>query len=259
MTTALLDPSAPAIDDDARRREFLAGGLAGRLAGVQRTVDRGVDNLELIARTRPDLILGAEYDTERYEQLSAIAPTVLLDCYGATVDDHIRLVGRILGREEDAERLVADWNERLAAIRARVRDSPLARSLVAMVAEDVYEGDFSAFGPKSYGGRTLTAVGVEVLDPGGRSDGEDFAFGSDLSTERLGVLAPADLILQQTYRADYEEARSIEDSPLWPQLPAVRADDVVEVDGHVWYQDTALSWLARLEDIERIATRKTGA
>lgn len=66
-----------------------------------------------------------------------------------------------------------------------------------------YGGQISAFGPKSYAGRTLTAAGVSnQIEPGGESDGQDFAFGSDLSEERLNILADAEVII---LHADSEE------------------------------------------------------
>lgn len=230
------------------------GFLAGRLDGVGRIVSRGVENLELLAATTPDLIFGAEYDAERYDELAAIAPTVLLDRYGDTVDDHIRMVGKILDREDDAERFVAHWEARLAETADRVIGTPLSRSTVAMVASDVYHGQFRAFGPQSYGGRTVLDVGVEVLDPGGASDGEDFAFRSDQSVERLRVLETADLLLVQAYDQAHGDT-SIEMSPLWEQLPAATAGRVIRVDGEVWYQNTPLSRLARLDDIASLADR----
>ncbi len=229
------------------------GFLAGRLDGIGQVEDRGVENLELIAAARPDLILSAEYDVERYADLSAIAPTVLIDRYGLTVDEHLRLVGRLLGRSEEAERLIAQHETRVAEVAEVVAGSRLATMPVGVVSSTAYDGMFDAFGPSSYGGRTLVAVGVGgVIDPGGRSDGDDYAFGSDLSIERLDVLAPAELIIQHTFPA-FGGTTPIEDQPLWANLPAVAAGAVIEVDSDVWYQDTALSRLARLDDIERIA------
>ncbi len=236
------------------RPDLASGLLAGRLTGVGQIEERGLDNLEVVAAARPDLILSAEYDTERYDTLSGIAPTVLIDRYGASVDDHIRLVGRVLGRDADAERYIAEHRDRIDDVRRIVDQSPLADLRVGVFSSTFSDGTFDAFGPMSYGGRTLTAVGVRnIVDPGGTSDGDDLAFGSDLSIEELGVLGPAELLIQYRFAA-FEGSEPIESQSLWPNLPAVRAGAVVTVESDVWYQDTVLSRLARLDDIERIAT-----
>jgi len=234
------------------RASVADGLLAGRLGGIGEIADRGVENLERIAVARPDLIISAEYDVDRYDDLSAIAPSVLVDRYGATVDDHLRLIGRVVDRGDEAEAAIAAFAQRLADVEGIVAASPLADLTVVGVDSLFGGGNVRAYGPRSYGGRTLDAVGVEVLDPGGESDGDDFAFGGDLSPEQLGALEPADLIVLYT-SPDAEGFEPVEDQPLWPTLPAVAAGRVIEVDTDVWYQDTALSRLVRLDDIERIA------
>lgn len=243
-----VDPVLAGVDET-----LAAGFLAGRLGGLGQVEGRFVENLEVITVARPDLILGAEYDVDRYDELSAIAPTVLIDRYGLSVDEHLRLVGRILGREDRAAEIVAEWAARVAEVAEVVESSPLASRTIAMVGSQGFEGGFSAFGPSSHAGRTMVAVGVgSLIEVGGETNRDDFAFGGRLSFERLEVLAPADLLIVYT-TPSRAGGQSVADQPLWPRLPAVEAGAVIEVDSDVWYFDTALSRLARLDDIERIA------
>lgn len=234
------------------------GFLAGRLDGVTQTADRRIENIEEIAAARPDLILSAEYELDegRYDLLTGVAPTVLMDRYGSTVDDHLRLVGTFLGREADAERLIEEYRARLEQVRSLVAAGPLATRRVAIVDTYVFDAQIYLYGPGSYAGQTLGAVGVDgLLDLGGTPNGDDFSFGGVLSQELISTLADAELIIRYTY--DTADAVLIEDQPGWAELPAVVAGAVVDVDETVWYQDTALTRLARLDDIERIARELT--
>jgi ABC-type Fe3+-hydroxamate transport system substrate-binding protein len=67
----------------------------------------------------PDLILGSkEGQEELYDDLSRIAPTVMTE--GDDWKLNLRLHGEALGRTNDAERLLIDWDDRVAAIRKRI-------------------------------------------------------------------------------------------------------------------------------------------
>jgi ABC-type Fe3+-hydroxamate transport system substrate-binding protein len=88
-----------------------------------------------------------------------------------------------------------------------------------------------------------------------RADGPNGEFGINVSTELLAeVLEPAEFIVMATFPA-FEGAKPLADNPLWGQLPAVRDGAVVEVNSDAWYQDTALTRMARLDDIEDLARR----
>ena len=89
-----------------------------------RSAARGVDvvkddDLAAIAAATPDVILGSkDGQGSLYTDLSKIAPTILSD------DDDwkltLRLHGEALGRTNDAERLLIDWDNRLARVRRKL-------------------------------------------------------------------------------------------------------------------------------------------
>ena len=75
--------------------------------------------LEEIAALEPDLILSnAVRHADVYDQLSAIAPTVLAEAIGETWEDNLRLAGEALGLTDQAEQLLADYEERAAEVGA---------------------------------------------------------------------------------------------------------------------------------------------
>jgi iron complex transport system substrate-binding protein len=99
----------------------------GKLPEYLRDQARGVEvvapltELDLAATdaAEPDLILGSkEGQEDLYEDLSRIAPTVMTE--GDDWKLNLRLHGEALGRTNDSERLLVDWDNRVAEVRKRV-------------------------------------------------------------------------------------------------------------------------------------------
>ncbi len=104
-----------------------------RLPAYLRGAARGVEivapltELDLAATDalEPDLILGSkEGQEELYGDLSRIAPTVMTE--GDNWKLNLRLHGEALGRTNDAERLLVDWDNRVAKVRDRLRDEDVS-------------------------------------------------------------------------------------------------------------------------------------
>ena len=99
----------------------------GRVPEYMRTAARGVEvvppltKLDLAATdaAEPDLILGTkEGDGDLYDELSRIAPTVMSE--GDDWKLNLRLHGEALGRTNDAEKLLIDWDNRVARVRKAI-------------------------------------------------------------------------------------------------------------------------------------------
>ena len=108
----------------------------GRLPDYLRSAARGVDvvppltELDLAATEAadPDVILGTkEADGDLYEELSRIAPTVMSE--GDDWKLNLRLHGEALGRTNDAERLLIDWDNRVARVKGAIGGQKLVVSL----------------------------------------------------------------------------------------------------------------------------------
>ena len=97
---------------------------AAEVPPYMRSAARGVevvkdDDLAAIGAATPDVILGSKRGQgSLYTDLSKIAPTILSD------DDDwkltLRLHGEALGQTNDAERLLIDWDNRLARVRRKL-------------------------------------------------------------------------------------------------------------------------------------------
>ncbi|HEY8526572.1 MAG TPA: iron-siderophore ABC transporter substrate-binding protein [Acidimicrobiales bacterium] len=144
-------------------------------------------NVEAVAAQRPDLILAinAELDQEVYDSLSEIAPTVARPegtiPYGVPWDEATRMIGRAVGRAEEADALVEDVEAELAAVRDEHPEFEGATAVVATPWEGIY-----VYGPNDARGQLLTELGFEM--PPGLAELTGDEFGANLSQERAEML-----------------------------------------------------------------------
>ncbi|MGQ0615964.1 MAG: ABC transporter substrate-binding protein [Acidimicrobiia bacterium] len=210
---------------------------------------------EELARVRPDLIVGWSWVTEEpvYDEIVQIAPYVGLGESEATVGDGFD-AGRYLswdtlflsvadavGRREEGERLVADFEARVDEVAARRAGQPPLR--VARV--EFYEtGTFSYRGQDEDTAELMRRIGLTVVGPETSVNEE--------SLERLPEIE-ADLIVVPVGGGMPPEVfAEIEQNPLWQAIPAVQAGRVEQVDGELW-PGLGFLWAgALLTDLERL-------
>jgi ABC-type Fe3+-hydroxamate transport system substrate-binding protein len=100
----------------------------------------------------PDVILGSkEGQGDLYDQLAKIAPTVMSE--GDDWKLTLRLHGEALGRTNDAEELLTDWDNRLAKVKRAVAGRDVSVLLV--------RGNDAPASPGPVGESVLTDLGVK--------------------------------------------------------------------------------------------------
>lgn len=213
LTGTLLAINAPVIASGGSRPNgsvtdeqgfFRQWGAIARARKVQ-ALYHGEANAEAIAAANPDLIVvsgtGADSALKLYEQLSQIAPTMVLDYDNKRWQQLATLLGRACGREADAAALIGRFDAAVAATRAGLQLPPQPSS--AMVYYEDNSGanlwtEHSAQGQLLQAlGFTLATVPAHVLgntSMGKRQDiiqigGEQFA---DALTGRSLLLFSAD-------------------------------------------------------------------
>ena len=98
--------------------------LMPQLEGVTLLGTEGEPNLELIAALEPDLILGSKVRQEKvYEQLSAIAPTVMTETLGAPWKENLAVYADAVGKSAEGAAALAAFDQRITAIRAALGPS----------------------------------------------------------------------------------------------------------------------------------------
>lgn len=208
--------------------------------------------LEEIAALEPDLILSNSVRHEAiYDQLSGIAPTVFAEAIGETWEDNLRLAGEALGRTDEAEQLLTEYEERAAEVGALYGDPGATE--VSMVR--FLDGSaIRLYGEGSFIGDVLGDVGF--ARPEVQRTTETFV---EVSPEQIGQ-ADGDLVFYASYGDEGRTAAGqITSSGLWQGLSAVQQGRAFEVSDDRWF--LAIGPLGAglvLDDLEGFAQQLPG-
>ena len=188
---------------------------------------------------------------EIYDQLSAIAPTVFAEAIGETWEDNLRLAGEALGLTDQAEQLLADYEERAAEVGA-AEVGALYGDPAATEVSMVRFLDGSAvrlYGEGSFIGDVLGDVGF--ARPEVQRTAETFV---EVSPEQIDQ-ADGDLLFSASYGDEGRTAAGqITSGGLWQGLSAVQQGRAFEVSDDRWF--LAIGPLGAglvLDDLERFA------
>jgi iron complex transport system substrate-binding protein len=201
-------------------------------------------NYEQIAASEPDCILDnvAAFEESRYERLSQIAPTSVYSDYEEVVGledpgkpvwrEPLRQIGRAFGREEQAERFLADFEARARELKGRMAERWEGATFAFMEpnAEGIYvHGTLQD--PMSqvlFGDLGAEPASLLTRDP------------QTLSLEALPEI-DADVLLlsirpqEGSLKRDMETVAPYVESPLWQRIPAVQKGQVYRLDAELLY------------------------
>jgi len=194
------------------------------LGGAKPAVVAGQEiNFEAVAAQRPDLIIAINAGLKKsaYDRLSRIAPTVAqsgdsID-FGMPWEDQTLLVGRALGREDQARKVVANVKAKFAKVR---EEHPEFAGKTAILAYGGPDG-YGAYSTQDTRSRFLSDLGFKTPERVDQIAGK--AFFAAFSQEQFRLM-DQDLVLMYGARKD------IEGNKVVSRLDAVRDDRVVYLD-----------------------------
>jgi iron complex transport system substrate-binding protein len=221
------------------------------LDGVQMLPSRREIDLEAVATTRPDLIIGLSGQIQEvYDQLSQIAPTYAVDSMGDW-REQTREVAALLGEEEAAEQLFADYDARVAALVDEYGEEVegLTYTQGKSFAAGGADGEFYVY---------IDDKADEILQPLGmrRPDEQAAAFDSDATQLPISLeqveLVDTDVLFLYYYPGDEEREQldALRSDPLWSSLDALESNRVFEVRSEWWWLGGALGMDRVLDDLE---------
>jgi iron complex transport system substrate-binding protein len=198
----------------------------GRYDEAPEIIETLEPSLEAVAALQPDLILDTRSPAtqERYDALSSIAPTVGqpegVGPYLTTWQQQLDLVGRALGREEQADELQAEVEQQFTA---------------AAEAHPEFDGTEVAVGAytsEGFGAYVRGDTRVDFMEALGFTNApaiQDLAgesFFVSISEEQVPLLdAPLTVVFPI-----FVAASQITDNPLWQSLPSVQQGNALVLE-----------------------------
>lgn len=183
----------------------------------------GEIDFEKVAALRPDLILALYegLDQSEYDTLSRIAPTVAhpaqYDAFGAPWQEMTLITGRALGREQQARDLVADVEQRFAAVRAA---HPQWAELTMLVMATAEAGTYQVFSPQDPKARFFADLGFRTQPPWLAPRVQDNV--ATVSAEEFELLD----VDRLAWTSDPDTLQVLRDDPIYNRLDVVRSGRV---------------------------------
>jgi iron complex transport system substrate-binding protein len=184
----------------------------------------GEPNLEAIAAQRPDLVVGYEFD-ESYEQLSAIAPTVLVQIFGRPLTEALLDFADVVDRQPQAQVLMEEYDLGITQMKELLE--PVAGDLTVSVISAGGPGEFYRADDWHSLGTVLTDLDLQRPAPQqGPNDGTAYSL-EELSEHDADVV----IVIDYSPEAPDPGHEALLASPLLDNLAAARADQLHVIDG----------------------------
>ncbi|MEO3946520.1 iron-siderophore ABC transporter substrate-binding protein [Gorillibacterium sp. CAU 1737] len=211
--------------------------LRSDLEGVTVVGEETQPNLEEINKLKPDLIIASAVRHEKiYEQLSQIAPTVVLpNVY--QFKETTKMMGQALNKQAEADQLLANWDSRVADFKQKIV-AKLGDKWPLKVSVLNFRADHARIYVTGYAGDILNELGFtrtdalqKEVDKGGivlkLTDKESIpTMNADVSFYFL-----TDPGNEAGVQKTFEEWTA---HPLWKTLDSVKNNQMFKVDEVIW-------------------------
>ena len=218
-----------------------------KLKAVPVTGDYTEPDVEKIAAAGPDLILRTiDTPDALYQQLSQIAPTVVISFQQLSLLDVANRLGDVLGRTAEAQALLTQYQQKTAAVQAKHADT-LGKHTFSFV-QVATDTAFWTLGPAWTDTTVLLACGVQLAEPS-KSQTEQT---KEYSFEQIDILGPSGALLipagPDGVTASPDNA-AMTDLDLWKNLPAVKAGRVYPIVSGASSLGTAIQLADRMDTV----------
>ena len=211
-----IDPVAIADDGESNKVTDVTNGEKIDYVSVG---DRKEPNLEELSSIDLDLIIA---DTTRhskiYEDLSKIAPTIVLDSIGSSYDEYIKnfeTIAKIVGKEDKAKTKIEETEKLLSDVKAKAQEKLGDKKILTVSPKN---DEYTAHTSTSFVGQVLEKAGfVNAIE---NNDKE-----VSLSLEQLVEINP-DIMVYMREDIDKTIYKEWKDTELYNSLDAVKNDQV---------------------------------
>ncbi|MEU5686597.1 iron-siderophore ABC transporter substrate-binding protein [Streptomyces venezuelae] len=225
------------------------------VSGIKDVGEMMTPNMEAIAALKPDLILTSKIrHAAKYDQLKAIAPTVMTETTGYPWKENFQVHADALGKRAEAKKVVADYTAHTRKVTKAIGGPAKAEQTKVNVLRFIEGADIRLYGDRSYIATLLKDVGLGRAPISAKAkDG----FSYDLSPEKID-LADTDVIFRSTY-GDPKKSKETQTvgSGLWKNMKAVKSGNVHTVDDELWIQGIGYTAADRiLDEMQADLTKK---
>lgn len=213
----------------------------------------GEPNAEAIALQMPDLIVvsatGHDSALRLRAQLSSIAPTLVINYDDQSWQDVTRQLARATGKEANAEQLIDRFNQRVIALKARLKrpEHPVSAFVYANQGQNVH-----VWTPESPQGQLLQQLGFTLAATPAAAQRGTMGKRKDIVTfsgEALAQGLTGDTFL--LFAGDDDTAQQVMQDRFLAHLPAVKAHRVYALG----VDSFRLDYYSAREIVERLAQR----
>lgn len=208
------------------------------------------DDYETLIGLEPDLIITYTGD-ENMAKYKEIAPTVGLSYEKYNyLDQHLE-IGKILGKEEEAQKWVDEWNAKAEEAKKKVQEA-IGTNATATVVE-TFGKDTYVYG-KNWGRGTeviYQALGMKAPE---KVEAEAFGPGyKAISAEAIPEYAGDYIFVGEGANVS---SSTFMETDLWKNIPAVKAGNVITFDSDSFYFNDPISVEKELDFIVDALTKK---
>ncbi len=186
----------------------------------------------------PDLII--IWGDHFYDSLKSVAPVIIAP---DNLEERITLLGEVFGMEEKATELLNDYEDKLQAASARIRELGLAGKTFTVVEENFGEGGSVVMWYKSQ------AYNVIYSDLGLQAHPKFVEEFPDAEHPELSMEVAGQYMGDYIFHVKSEEGDQFGKSPVWNSIPAIQNGNIMELKSEMFYWADIKSANAQLEVI----------
>ncbi|WP_245835753.1 ABC transporter substrate-binding protein [Virgibacillus ndiopensis] len=222
---AALDISPIGIADDNDKSRIIAP-ILDKIDDYTSVGTRKQPSMEVISSLQPDLIIAdVQRHKDVFDQLSDIAPTIVLNSLAADYDQILKdfqKISNAIGKEKEGQEVLEAHKKRIEEIKSEVPADEDRVVLPGVVTPD----GFFAHNMDSYTGSLLESIGLKNAI----QDGSDRY--NKINLEQVVEFNPDVLFLMQA--GDETIIDEWKQNPLWENVSAVQNNSLYTVDRNTW-------------------------
>ncbi|MBD2360336.1 iron-siderophore ABC transporter substrate-binding protein [Anabaena minutissima FACHB-250] len=222
--------------------------LKNKMSGISYIGKEHTFNLEKILALHPDLIISLYgINSANYQLFSKIAPTVQFKYVHAGWQTSFRQIGEVLGKTEQAEKLLSEYKQRLIKLKTVLKNQINKLNVsISRFHGGVQLPEFrSQF---SFPGSILQEVGISMPDAQRQLIKTPDHTLIILNLERIDLL-DADILFVAVDPGARELFQKYQNTRLWQTLNVVQNQRVYSVDSSYWIFGSILSANAIVDDL----------